>query len=1113
MRVLPDYATNGLGQVAATVYALSGFRVNYYDMFKGSQLGSNRLYGTLLATTFSGNNRVIQRTSVAGLTTTNIYTANGFLARTIDTQIGRTNSFGYTTGGLIGAYTNELGLSVAATWDNLLRLTSIQFPDGTSISNIYNKLDLGGERDRLTNWTYYGHDGAQHLTAVTNANNAIWQFSWCGCGALTEIQDPLTNLTSFNYDNAGNLTNIACPDGSSVNYQYDLAARPTTVFDGAGHTTLLGYDNQGLVTSLNNALGGVYSAIFDLRDRRISVTDANGVTVTNQYDLINELIQRTWSDQISETFGYATNGLIAYTNRDGNATRYARDVASRLTAATNANKEVTRYTYNPANQIISLTDGNTNQTRWQYNEYGWLTNKLDGRGSNVFRYAYNANGWVTSRSTPEKGNTGYTYDNVGNLKTITYPAPQASISYGYDALNRLTSMVDALTNHVFTWTPSGQLASESDAWTTNSWTYVQGIRTQMNIVGTNWTQTYGYDPGLRLTNTVSPAGTFAYQYLTATFTLPSAISLPNGAGIANNYDALARFTGTALTNQWGHVLDGYGYLTDPLGLRKTIVRNWGLSQSTVNLSYDGIGQLTSWSGSESNGTPRWNEQLAFGYDPAHNLHSRTNGGLAQTFTTDAANQLNTVARSGTFTMSGALPAPATIMTVNSLPAQTNADFTFARNNLTLLDGVNTFTNFAVNQYGVTVSNVLTVNLPQTITLAYDNNGNLTNDGTRCFVYDAENQLTNVYVPNAWKSEFVYDGLDRRRIERDYKWTGVWVKTNEVHFIYDGLTLVQERNTNNKVLVTYTRGLDLSASLSGAGGIGGLLARTDTNGTTYYHADGNGNITALMDGGENIVARYLYNLYGKLIGQWGTMAGVNEMQFSSMPHHNLSGLTLYTYRAFDPNLQRWLNQDPVEERGGINLYRYVCNNPVSRIDQLGLVTDVDNDNMQGLTPEGVQSVAAAANAGLAYLAGHIQPGNGIAGAEEAPLMSMLQDELDSVWSRTVDVIAKSSQGKLNQRLGQSGENVTCPVKNTERIPSLTGTAKYRTPDKLDHVNGIIGDTKNVAYQALTDQLRDDQYYAIVNGYDFELTVRPDTILSSSVVNAVPRITIKMDPKLP
>jgi len=46
-----------------------------------------------------------------------------------------------------------------------------------------------------------------------------------------------------------------------------------------------------------------------------------------------------------------------------------------------------------------------------------------------------------------------------------------------------------------------------------------------------------------------------------------------------------------------------------------------------------------------------------------------------------------------------------------------------------------------------------------------------------------------------------------------------------------MQVVQERDTNNNPVVTYTRGLDLSMGLSGAGGIGGMLARTDANGST------------------------------------------------------------------------------------------------------------------------------------------------------------------------------------------------------------------------------------------------------------------------------------------
>jgi RHS repeat-associated protein len=100
----------------------------------------------------------------------------------------------------------------------------------------------------------------------------------------------------------------------------------------------------------------------------------------------------------------------------------------------------------------------------------------------------------------------------------------------------------------------------------------------------------------------------------------------------------------------------------------------------------------------------------------------------------------------------------------------------------------------------------------------------------------------------------------------------------------------------------------------------------------------------MDGNENVMARYLYGPFGKLVGKWGVMADVNEMQFSSMPQRD--GLALYPLRVYEPNLQRWLNPDPIQEWGGINLYRFVNNSPLRRIDPLGLadhIWDIYNEN--------------------------------------------------------------------------------------------------------------------------------------------------------------------------
>ena len=515
LRVLPDYATNGVGQVAVSAFTSGGIPVTYYDMWPGTATQTNFNFGKTIAVTYTGYGKVASTKSVAGLTTTNIYDASGFLARTIDLEINRTNSFGYTSNGLIGALTNALGLNVAATWDNLLRLTSIQFPDGTYVSNSFNKLDLGGTRDRLGNWTTFGYDGAQHLTSMTNANNAVTFYSWCGCGALTAIIDALTNSTSLNYDNQGNITNITFADYSSVNYQYDLARRINGLSDGAGRSLQLSYNNQSIATTVTNAYGQLlFRAIYDIRDRQSAVTDANNVTVSNAFDGLDRVLTQTWPGGIVEGYGYSPQGLAFYTNRDQQVTLYGRDAAGRAIAITNANQEVTKYAFDPADNTTSMIDGLNHTTSWQFNQYSWLTNKTDGLNRNAFRYAYNVNGWITNRWTPEKGNTAYTFDNVGNLKSIIYP--QQTISYSYDALNRLTNMVDAVGTTAFSYTPAGRLQSENGPWAndTLAYTYSQGLRTALSLSQTssNWSQTYGYDSAWRMTSITSPAGGFIYSY-------------------------------------------------------------------------------------------------------------------------------------------------------------------------------------------------------------------------------------------------------------------------------------------------------------------------------------------------------------------------------------------------------------------------------------------------------------------------------------------------------------------------------------------------------------------------------------------------------------------------
>jgi RHS repeat-associated protein len=186
---------------------------------------------------------------------------------------------------------------------------------------------------------------------------------------------------------------------------------------------------------------------------------------------------------------------------------------------------------------------------------------------------------------------------------------------------------------------------------------------------------------------------------------------------------------------------------------------------------------------------------------------------------------------------------------------------------------------------------------------------------------------------------------RRRIRKDYIWAnGItnWIQTAEVHYIYDGNLVIQERDANNLPTVSYTRGTDLSGSFQGAGGLGGLLARSQFQATApqlvsphaYYHCDGNGNITALINSLQLLVAKYEYDPYGNITSLSGPLADANVYRFSSKEFDKHFGLIYYLYRFYDPYLQRWLNRDPVEEFGGINLYGFVANNPINDFDPWG-----------------------------------------------------------------------------------------------------------------------------------------------------------------------------------
>jgi len=307
--------------------------------------------------------------------------------------------------------------------------------------------------------------------------------------------------------------------------------------------------------------------------------------------------------------------------------------------------------------------------------------------------------------------------------------------------------------------------------------------------------------------------------------------------------------------------------------------------------------------------------------------------------TRVLNQLSAVTWNTNLTVAGMTTPAATSVTVNGAAATLYADKTFAKEMANVRGGSNTFTAVATDG-ARTDTNAVTVTLPGMATFHYDANGNLTNDTRRTFEYDDADELTVVQVGASWRSEFKYDGLGRRRVRSEKVWqSSQWVTSSETRYVYDHMLVLQERDANNLPTVTYTRGIDLSGRLQRAGGIGGLLAFTlhssPLTNHFYYHADAGGNITALIDGYQNLAARYRYDPFGNLLGLSGPMAEANLYRFSSKEWHANSGTYYYGFRFYEPSVQRWINRDPLGERGAVNLYVFLADSPLSFVDPFGL----------------------------------------------------------------------------------------------------------------------------------------------------------------------------------
>ncbi len=201
---------------------------------------------------------------------------------------------------------------------------------------------------------------------------------------------------------------------------------------------------------------------------------------------------------------------------------------------------------------------------------------------------------------------------------------------------------------------------------------------------------------------------------------------------------------------------------------------------------------------------------------------------------------------------------------------------------------------------------------------YDENGNLSDDGTHLYYYDCENRLIDVN-DKATSNPVVSYGYDYqgRRVSKT-------VSSSITKYCYDGDQVIAEYNGDTLLRkFVYGPGIDEPICMIDVSG---------GNKVYYYHFDGLGSVIALSDVNSVIVERYSYDVFGEP----NRISDVNNpYMFTGRRYDGEAGLYYYRARYYDPNIGRFLQTDPIGYDDGLNMYTYVGNNPIVFVDPSGL----------------------------------------------------------------------------------------------------------------------------------------------------------------------------------
>lgn len=398
--------------------------------------------------------------------------------------------------------------------------------------------------------------------------------------------------------------------------------------------------------------------------------------------------------------------------------------------------------------------------------------------------------------------------------------------------------------------------------------------------------------------------------------------------LAKTYDYLNRL-GSIVSTPSASSAVGYRYNYNNANQRTRATLADG---SYWKYEYDQLGQVKSGKRYWNDHTPVAGQQFEYTFDDIGNRESTKAGGNSSGSSlrtaSYTANELNQIIERDVPGGIDVLGAGRGTVTVNSLSTYRKGEYYYKELSVAnTMDAVWQSVSVDASEGGSPTNIAGHVFVPETPeSCSYDVDGNLASDGRWTYTWDGENRLRQIeshsglHDDSKRKIEFAYDWQGRRIGKTSYLWvSGSWSNSSNQKYLYDGWNLVGVLDGSNTLLQSFCWGSDLSGTIDGAGGVGGLISMTvhtgANSGVYFYNYDGNGNIVGLVNSvNGQTVAQYEYGPFGELIRATGSLARENSFCFSTKFQDHETGFLYYGYRFYISWTGRWPNRDPIGEVG-------------------------------------------------------------------------------------------------------------------------------------------------------------------------------------------------------